>query len=72
MLCQDANTPEAEEGDLSKDIVMNIFDKILYGIKVANDNIIIINDKVDAIMKMLSYDKQKEQDEASPMTDGKQ
>ena len=36
---------------------MNIFDKILYGIKVANDNIIIINDKVDAIMKMLSFDE---------------
>lgn len=72
MLCQDANTPKAEEGDLSKDIVMNIFDKILYGIKVANDNIIIINDKVDAIMKMLSYDEQKEQDDASPMNDGKQ
>lgn len=72
MLCQDANTPKAEEGDLSKDIVMNIFDKILYGIKIANDNIIIINDKVDAIMKMLSYDEQKEQDYASPMTDGKQ
>ena len=70
--CQDANTPKAEEGDLSKDIVMNIFDKILYGIKIANDNIIIINDKVDAIMKMLSYDEQKEQDYASPMTDGKQ
>ena len=70
--CQDANTPKAEEGDLSKDIVMNIFDKILYGIKVANDNIIIINDKVDAIMKMLSYDEQKKQDDASPMTDGKQ
>lgn len=51
---------------------MNIFDKILYGIKVANDNIIIINDKVDAVMKMLSYDEQKEQDDASPMTDGKQ
>lgn len=48
---------------------MNIFDKILYGIKVANDNIIIINDKVDAIIKMLSYDEQKEQDDASPMTD---
>lgn len=64
--------PKAEEGDLSKDIVMNIFDKILYGIKVANDNIIIINDKVDAIMKMLSYGEQKEQDDASPMTDGKQ
>ena len=72
MLCQDANTPKAEEGDLSNDIVMNIFDKILYGIKVANDNIIIINDKVDAIMKMLSYDEQKEQDDASPMNDGKQ
>lgn len=72
MLCQDANTPKAEEGDLSKDIMMNIFDKILYGIKVANDNIIIINDKVDAIMKMLSYDEQKEQDDASPMNDGKQ
>lgn len=72
MLCQDANTPKAEEGELSKDIVMNIFDKILYGIKVANDNIIIINDKVDAIMKMLSYDEQKEQDDASPMTDVKQ
>ena len=70
--CQDANTPKAEEGDLLKDIVMNIFDKILYGIKVANDNIIIINDKVDAIMKMLSYDEQKEQDDASPMTDSKQ
>ena len=64
--------PKEKEGDLSKDIVMNIFDKILYGIKVANDNIIIINDKVDAIMKMLSYDEQKEQDDASPMTDGKQ
>lgn len=72
MLCQDANTPKAEEGDLSKDIVMSIFDKILYGIKVANDNIIIINDKMDAIMKMLSYDEQKEQDDASPMNDGKQ
>ena len=64
--------PKAEEGYLSKDIVMNIFDKILYGIKVANDNIIIINDKVDATMKMLSYDEQKEQDDASPMNDGKQ
>ena len=51
---------------------MNIFDKILYGIKVANDNIIIINDKVDAIMKMLSYNEQKGQDDARPMTDGKQ
>ena len=51
---------------------MNIFDKILYGIKVANDNIIIINDKLDAIMKILSYDEQKKQDDASPMTDGKQ
>ena len=51
---------------------MNISDKILYGIKVANDNIIIINDKMDAHMQMLSYDEQKEQDDASPMTDGKQ
>ena len=59
-------------GRFSKRDCMNIFDKILYGIKVANDNIIIINDKVDAIMKMLSYDEQKEQDDASPMTDGKQ
>ena len=58
--------------EIYQKIVMNIFDKILYGIKVANDNIIIINDKVDAIMKMLSYDEQKEQDDASPMTDGKQ
>ena len=30
------------------------------------------NDKVDAIMKMLSYDEQKKQDDASPMTDSKQ
>ena len=30
------------------------------------------NDKVDAVVKMLSYDEQKEQDDASPMTDGKQ
>ena len=59
-------------GGFIKRYCMNIFDKILYGIKVANDNIIIINDKVDAIMKMLSYDEQKEQDDASPMTDGKQ
>ena len=51
---------------------MNIFDKILYGIKAANDNIIIINDKVDAIIKMLSYDEQQEQDDSSPMTDGTQ
>ena len=38
---------------------MNIFDKILYGIKAANDNIIIINDKMDDIIKMFSYDKKK-------------
>ena len=30
------------------------------------------NDKVDAVVKMLSYDEQKEQDDAGPMTDGKQ
>ena len=30
------------------------------------------NDKVDAVVKMLSYDEQKERDDASPMTDGKQ
>ena len=59
-------------GRFIKRYCMNIFDKILYGIKVANDNIIIINDKVDAIIKMLSYDEQKEQDDSSPMTDGKQ
>ena len=73
--CQDASdakTPKGERGRFIKRYCMNIFDKILYGIKVANDNIIIINDKVDAIMKMLSYDEQKEQDDASPMTDGKQ
>ena len=44
-------------------------DTLIHG---SNDNIIIINDKVDAIIKMLSYDEQKEQDNASPMTDGKQ
>lgn len=32
----------------------NIFERILYGIKVANDNIIVLNDKIDAIAKMLS------------------
>ena len=30
------------------------------------------NDKVDAVVKMLSDDEQKEQDDASPMTDGRQ
>ena len=35
----------------------NIFEKILYGVKVANDNIIVLNDKIDAIAKLLSYDE---------------
>ena len=30
------------------------------------------NDKVDAVVKMLSNGEQKEQDDASPMTDGRQ
>lgn len=35
----------------------SIFEKILYGIKVANDNIIVLNDKVDLLMKTLSYEE---------------
>ena len=35
----------------------NIFEKILYGVKVANDNIIVLNEKIDAIAKLLSYDE---------------
>ena len=34
----------------------NIFEKILFGIKVANDNIIVLNDKIDTIAKLLSYE----------------
>ena len=34
----------------------NIFEKILYGVKVANDNIIVLNEKIDAIAKLLSND----------------
>ena len=40
----------------------NIFEKILYGIKVANDNIIVLNDKIDAIAKMLSYEEGEPKD----------
>lgn len=40
----------------------NIFDKILYGIKVANDNIIVLNEKIDAIAKMLSYEESEPKD----------
>ena len=40
----------------------NIFEKILYGIKVANDNIIVLNDKIDAIAKMLSYEEAEPKD----------
>ena len=35
----------------------NIFEKILFGIKVANDNIIVLNEKIDAIAKLLSYEE---------------
>ena len=35
----------------------NIFEKILYGVKVANDNIIVLNEKIDAIAKLLSYEE---------------
>lgn len=35
----------------------NIFEKILYGVKVANDNIIVLNEKIDAIGKLLSYEE---------------
>ena len=35
----------------------NIYEKILYGVKVANDNIIVLNDKIDAIAKLLSYEE---------------
>lgn len=40
----------------------NIFDKILYGLKVANDNIIVLNEKIDAIAKMLSYEESEPKD----------
>ena len=35
----------------------NIFEKILFGVKVANDNIIVLNEKIDAIAKLLSYEE---------------
>lgn len=37
----------------------NIFEKILYGLKVANDNVVIINDKVDALLKSLTYEERE-------------
>ena len=40
----------------------NIFEKILYGVKVANDNIIVLNEKIDAIAKLLSYDEAESTD----------
>nr|DAI42395.1 MAG TPA: hypothetical protein [Caudoviricetes sp.] len=45
--------------------VTNIFEKILYGQKICNDNIVILNDKIDAIIKMLSV-----VEEAEPNTAG--
>lgn len=35
----------------------NVFSKILYGIKVANDNIIVLNEKMDELLKTLSYEE---------------
>lgn len=32
----------------------NIFEKILYGQKVTNDNIVILNEKIDVVLKMLT------------------
>lgn len=40
----------------------NIFEKILYGVKVANDNIIVLNEKIDAIAKLLSYEEDESTD----------
>ena len=40
----------------------NIFEKILYGVKVANDNIIVLNEKIDAIAKLLSYEESESTD----------
>lgn len=40
----------------------NIFEKILYGIKIANDNIIVLNDKMDTLIKSLSYEETEPND----------
>lgn len=42
----------------------SIFEKLLYGLKVANDNIIVLNDKMDALMKTLSYEETAPNDAA--------
>lgn len=34
----------------------NIFEKILFGIKVANDNIVVLNEKVDELMHALHFE----------------
>lgn len=40
----------------------SIFEKILYGIKVANDNIIVLNEKMDTLIKTLSYEETEPKD----------
>lgn len=36
---------------------VNILDKILFALKVSNDNIIVVNDKLDAILKMMTVEE---------------
>lgn len=36
----------------------SIFEKILYGLKVANDNIVVLNEKMDSLMQSLSYEEE--------------
>lgn len=43
---------------------VNIFEKILFGIKVANDNIIVLNDKLDSLIKSLTYEESEPNDAA--------
>lgn len=31
-----------------------MLEKILYGLKTTNDNLLVLNEKIDALMKMLS------------------
>lgn len=35
----------------------NIFEQILYGLKVANDNMVILNDKIEQVMEILSCEE---------------
>lgn len=48
----------------------NIFEKILYGLKVANDNIIVLNEKMDSLLSSLSFeDETAPKDEAGTDTE---